>query len=258
MSNLTFSLSLLLLSLLQFTTTIAQSPASPPIPPPSPPVTVASPPGPSGPPNITKILQKASQFTVFLRLLGTTQVGNQINSQLNDSSNGMTVFAPSDSAFSSLQSGTLNSLSDQQKSELVQFHVIPTCLSISQFQTVSNPLRTQAGDSGPFKFPLNVTTSGNQVNITTGIVNTTVGGTVYTDNQIAVYQVDKVLLPWSIFGPQPPAQAPAPATPKKKKAPAADAPINADTSGAGSAFVDVNVMVLVMSVVIAVCAGFVS
>ncbi|KAE9461219.1 hypothetical protein C3L33_06877, partial [Rhododendron williamsianum] len=260
MSNLTFSLSLLLLSLLQCTTTLAQSPVSPPVPPVSAPVppAPASPPAPSGPPNITKILEKASQFTVFLRLLGTTQVGITINNQLNDSSNGMTVFAPSDTAFSSLQAGTLNSLSDQQKSELVQFHVIPTVLSISQFQTVSNPLRTQAGDSGPFKFPLNVTTSGSQVNITTGIVNTTVSGTVYTDNQIAVYQVDKVLLPWSIFGPQPPAQAPAPAAPKKKKARAADAPINADTSGAGSAFVDVNVMVLVMSVVIAVCAGFVS
>ncbi|KAF7119543.1 hypothetical protein RHSIM_Rhsim13G0093400 [Rhododendron simsii] len=247
MSNLTFSLSLLLLSLLQCTTTLAQSPVAP-----------ASPPVPSGPPNITKILEKASQYTVFLRLLGTTQVGTQINSQLNDSSNGMTIFAPPDSAFSGLQTGTLNSLSDQQKSELVQFHMIPTFLSITQFQTVSNPLRTQAGDSGPFKFPLNVTTSGNQVNITTGIVNTTVSNTIYTDNQLAVYQVDKVLLPWSIFGPQPPAEAPAPVTPKKKKAAAADAPNSAVTSGAGSAFVDVNVMVLAMSVVIAVCAGFVS
>ncbi|XP_058199741.1 fasciclin-like arabinogalactan protein 12 [Rhododendron vialii] len=258
MSNLIFSLSLLLLSLLQCTTTLAQSPASPPVPQPSPPVPTASPPVPSGPPNITKILEKASQYTVFLRLLATTQVANQINSQLNDSSNEMTIFAPSDSAFSSLQAGTLNSLSDQEKSELVQFHMIPTFLSISQFQTVSNPLRTQAGDTRAWKFPLNVTTSGSQVNITTGIDNTTVSSTIYTDNQLAVYQVDKVLLPWSIFGPQPPAEAPAPVTPKKKKATAADAPNNADTSGAGSAFVDVNVMVLVMSVVIAVCAGFVS
>ncbi|KAJ6316310.1 hypothetical protein OIU78_019570 [Salix suchowensis] len=39
---------------------------------------------------------------------------------------------------------------------------------MSNFQTVSNPLRTQAGNSADGEFPLNVTTSGNQVNITTG------------------------------------------------------------------------------------------
>ncbi|KAH7838365.1 hypothetical protein Vadar_025503 [Vaccinium darrowii] len=239
MTNLTFSFSfsLLLLSLLQCTTTtLAQAPASPPVP--------------SGPPNITKILEKAGQFTILLRLLGTTQVGNQINNQLNDSSNAMTIFAPPDNAFSSLQSGTLNALSDQQKDELIQFHVVPTFLSISQFQTVSNPLRTQAGDSGPGKFPLNVTTSGNQVNITTGIVNTTVSGTIYTDNQLAVYQVDKVLLPWSIFGPTPPAPAPAPiSAKKKKKVPAADVPSsdNADAAGAGGLCRDL-MTVLVMSI----------
>ncbi|KAJ6407425.1 hypothetical protein OIU84_010842 [Salix udensis] len=31
------------------------------------------------------------------------------------------------------------------------------------FQTVSNPLRTQAGNSAAGEFPLNVTTSGNQI-----------------------------------------------------------------------------------------------
>ncbi|GFZ17918.1 FASCICLIN-like arabinogalactan-protein 11 [Actinidia rufa] len=165
--------------------------------------------------------------------MGTTQVDNQINNQLNNSNNGMTIFAPSDSAFSSLQAGTLNALSDEQKDELVQFHVVPTFLSISQFQTVSNPLRTQAGDSRNGQFPLNVTTSGNQVNISTGIVNTTVDNTIFTDNQIAVYQVDKVLLPLSIFGPQTPTPAPAPEATKKKKAAVADAPSSDDSDSSG-------------------------
>lgn len=97
------------------------------------------------------------------------------------------------------------------------------------------------------------------MNITTGIVNTTVSGTVYTDNQLAVYQVDKVLLPWSIFGPTPPAPAPAPISAKKKKVPAADVPSsdNADASGAGGLCGDL-IMVLVMSIGGAVCAGFLS
>ncbi|GJU19054.1 fasciclin-like arabinogalactan protein 12 [Tanacetum coccineum] len=129
----------------------------------------------------------------------------------------MTVFAPTDNAFSALSGGTLNSLNDQQKDELVQFHVIPTFIGTSQFQTLSNPLRTQAGDSTFYKFPLNITTSSNSVNITTGVVNATLANSIYSDGSLAVYQVDKVLLPMSLFGPQPPAAAPAPEPVKEKK-----------------------------------------
>ena len=49
-----------------------------------------------------------------------------------------------------------------------------------------------------------------QVNITTGVVNATVSNTVYTDGQLSVFQVDKVLLPIDIFG-KAKAAAPAPA-----------------------------------------------
>ncbi|KAI3474657.1 hypothetical protein Pfo_029842 [Paulownia fortunei] len=106
----------------------------------------------------------------------------------------------------------LNSFTDQQKVELMQFHVLPSFFSPSQFQTVSNPMRTQAGGSQG-SFPLNVTATGNQVNITTGVTNATVANTIYTDNQLAVYQVDQVLLPLSFFTT--PAPAPAPSKPKK-------------------------------------------
>ncbi|KAG6631732.1 fasciclin-like arabinogalactan protein 12 [Carya illinoinensis] len=194
------SLSLLVL-LFHSTTTLAQ-PALAPAPP--------------GPTNVTKILEKAGQFTILIRLLKSTKVADQINQQLNDSNNGITFFAPTDNAFSSLKSGTLNGLNDQQKVQLIQFHILPNFLSLTNFQTVSNPVRTQAGDTGPGLYPLNVTTSGHQVNISSGLVNTTVGGTVYTDNQLAVYQIDSVLLPQDIFAPKPPAPAPAPAQPKAK------------------------------------------
>ncbi|CAI9778993.1 unnamed protein product [Fraxinus pennsylvanica] len=171
-------------------------------------------PGPPGPADIITILQKARQYTTFIRLLKTTQVADQLNTQLSKSNQGLTIFAPTDAAFTSLKSGTLNSLTDQQKVELIQFHVVPSFFSVSQFQTASNPLRTQVGNDG--QFPLNVTATGNQVNITTDMVNATVANTVYTDNQLAVYQVDKVLLPHGLFVPPPP--APAPVKPKKQAA----------------------------------------
>ncbi|GKE37251.1 fasciclin-like arabinogalactan protein 11 [Tanacetum coccineum] len=208
--------SLLLLTIILYTTTmtLAQAPA----------------PAPTGPTNITKILEKAGQFTTLMRLMKNTQLSDQINTQLNNSNQGMTVFAPTDNAFSTLKAGTLNSLSDQQKVQLLQFHVIPNYLTTSQFQTVSNPLRTQAGDSGS---QLNITTSGNQVNITTGVVDTPVSNTLYTDGTLAVYTVEKVLLPMSLFGPPSPAPAPGPL--KKKKAGSDD---DTPTTDDGSASAD--------------------
>ncbi|XP_042487072.1 fasciclin-like arabinogalactan protein 12 [Macadamia integrifolia] len=219
---MTLKLKQLLLSLtLLFTTTLAQT-------------TPATAPAPSGPTNITAILEKAGQYNIFIKLLRSTQVENQINTQLNNSNQGLTLFAPPDNAFSNLKAGILNSLSDEQKVELVQFHTLPSYVPLSSFQTVSNPIRTQAGNSNNGQFPLNVTTSGSNVNITTGVVNTTVANTIYTDGQLAVYQVDQVLLPLDFFTTPAPAPAPTPA--KKKKthafAPTTTADTTADSSNA--------------------------
>ncbi|KAG6738114.1 hypothetical protein POTOM_059673 [Populus tomentosa] len=131
--------------------TFAQIPAAAPAQAPA--VVVAPPPAatptqaaaPHGITNVTKILEKAGHFTIFIRLLRSTQEESHLFSALNDSSTGLTIFAPTDSAFSELKSGTLNTLRDGDKSELVKFHVVPTFLSTSQFQTVSNPLGTWAG-----------------------------------------------------------------------------------------------------------------
>lgn len=75
------------------------------------------------------------------------------------------------------------------------------------------------------------------MNITTGVVNATVANTIYTDKQLAVYQVDQVLLPLALFGP-PPTAAPAPAPTKPEKnvrasdAPSGSSDTTVDTSDA--------------------------
>lgn len=210
------------------TTTSAQSPT-------------ASPTLPRGPLNISAILEKGGQFTFFIRLLGSTGLDSQINTQLKNSNQGMTVFAPTDNAFSNLKVGTLNALTDEQKIKLVQFHLLPTMMSMSQFQTATNPIRTQAGDSGDGEFPLNIMSSGNSVNLTTGVNTATVSNTVFNGRNLAVYQVDSVLLPAQYFGT--PAPAPAPsmddkdvpvATPKASTSTSATNAV--DTSGAERAF----------------------
>ncbi|TVU17373.1 hypothetical protein EJB05_33404, partial [Eragrostis curvula] len=195
-------------------------------------------PAPAPAKSITAVLTKAGQFTKFIQLLQSTQEADQINNQLKSKSftGGFTVFAPPDNAFAALPAGTLNSLSDQQKTSLVQFHVVSQILPAAQLDTVSNPLRTQAGDVGRGKYPLNVTSDGGQqVNVSTGVVNATVDSTVYAGDRLVVYQVSKVLLPWALYGPPVPAPAPAPVESRKKKKKAgtaeavADAPV-ADTA----------------------------
>ncbi|KAK4281472.1 hypothetical protein QN277_012960 [Acacia crassicarpa] len=216
MSNLRFSSVLIILFF--FHTTSAQT----------------APAAPSGPTNITQVLEKAGQFTTFIKLLKATQVADRINAQLNNSNQGLTIFAPTDNAFASLKSGLLNSISSQEQLQLVQFHILPNLYTVSQFQTASNPLQTQAGNGGDGQFPLNVTTSGNQVNVTTGVVDASVANTIYSDSQLAVYQVDQVLLPLALFGAPPtPAPAPAPTRPEKNvraaDSPSSTTPVN--TSG---------------------------
>nr|CAB3464047.1 unnamed protein product [Digitaria exilis] len=220
-------------------------------------------PAPAAPKTITAILTKAGQFTKFLQLLQSTREAEQITNQLKgkSSSGGLTVFAPPDNAFTALPVGTLNSLSDQQKTSLVQFHVVSQVMPSSQLETVSNPLRTQAGETVPGKYPLNITADGTNVNVSTGVVNATLDGTpLYASDRLVV---NKVLLPWALYGPPlPPAPAPAPAESKKKKkkvapdavadAPAADEAAGTTTSeaaarrgmrgvGAGSSYVAVAV-----------------
>ncbi|KAJ6748776.1 hypothetical protein OIU79_029790 [Salix purpurea] len=178
-----------------------------------------------GPVNVIKILQKAGGFAVFIRLIKSTQEDIQVFSQLNDSRDGVTIFAPTDGAFSAIiKSGVLNSLSDHQKIELVQFHIIPKILTTANFQTVSNPITTLAGSGS--RFALDVITTENMV--------------------------DKVLLPLDIFAPK--SLAPAPSPPKPKKDDGADTPVvPKDISGAVSC-VMLNTMLI--SGVIIVAAAF--
>ncbi|CAI8592477.1 unnamed protein product [Vicia faba] len=162
----------------------------------------------STPDDITKIFRKAKTFTILTRLLKTTEIMNSINSQLiTGKSGGLTILAPDDSAFSQLKPGFLNSLNENKKIELLQFHILPQFVDSNNFDSLSNPVETVAGKD-PLERPLNFESLGNSVNISTGVVNATVTGVVYQDNKLAIYRLDKVLLPLDFFGTKAPASTP--------------------------------------------------
>ncbi|CAH2046513.1 unnamed protein product [Thlaspi arvense] len=167
----------------------------------------------AGPINVTAILEKGGQFVTFMRLLNITQAGNQINIQVNSSSEGMTVLAPTDNAFENLKPGTLNKLSPDDQVKLVLYHVSPKFYSLDDLLSVSNPVRTQASGRDGAVYGLNFTGQGNQVNVSTGVVEARVNNALRQELPLAVYVVDMVLLPEEMFGEDkisPPQVAPGP------------------------------------------------
>ncbi|KAK7401939.1 hypothetical protein VNO78_13817 [Psophocarpus tetragonolobus] len=171
-------------------------------------------PSPSGALNLTAILEKGGQYTSLIKLLKDTQQLTQIESQLKSNSQGFSLFAPTDNAFQNLKAGALNGLSDDQKVKLVLFHVTPKYYSLSDLLTVSNPVRTQATEEEG-TWALNFTGQGNQqVNVSTGVVITQVNNALREKFPLAVYQVDKVLLPLELFGTKSHASAPSPKSSK--------------------------------------------
>lgn len=160
-------------------------------------------PAPSPPLNLTDILKNATRYNTFIRLLKDTEVTSQVASLLDSDRNadGLTILAPTDAAFGGLKSGTLNRMDAQEQSELVLFHILPKYHTFVTFETTTNPVHTQAsGQHGVCT--VNVTTGGNQqVNISSGLMETTLGSPLYSEFPLAVYSVDKVLLPPDLFGP---------------------------------------------------------
>ncbi|KAL8131388.1 hypothetical protein AgCh_007356 [Apium graveolens] len=181
-------------------------------------------PGPAGPINITAILDDASQFTTFIRFLTDNEISNQINNQVNTSTDGMTVFAPTDNAFANLPAGTLNKLTDRQQIQLIQYHILPKYYDLTSLLTVSNPVRTLLSGQDNGVYGLNFTGQSTQVNVSTGIVDTLINNPLRQKKPLAVYQVDKVLLPAEFYEAKPPSASPPAKSKGKGEVEAAPAP----------------------------------
>ncbi|CAL5406222.1 unnamed protein product [Camellia sinensis] len=174
--------------------------------------------------NLTDLLSVAGPFHTFLSYLESTKTIETFQNQANNTEEGITLFVPKDDAFSSLKKSTLSNLTQDQLKSICLFHALSHYYSLSDFKNLSetSPISTFAGG----QYSLNFTDVSGTVHIGSGWTNTKVSSSVYSTDPIAIYQVDKVLLPEAIFGTDiPPTPAPAPAP---DIAPAADAPAGKD------------------------------
>lgn len=181
--------------------------------------------------NLTDLLTVAGPFHTFLNYLVSTKVIDTFQHQANDTEEGITLFVPKDDAFKSLKKPSLSNLTGDQLKSLLLFHALPHYYSLADFKNLSqlSPVNTMAGG----QYTLNFTDVSGTVHIGSGWTNTKVSSSVHSTDPVAVYQVDKVLLPEAIFGtdiPPTPAPAPAPDT-----SPAADAPTADDGAKSPSA-----------------------
>ncbi|MBA0578627.1 hypothetical protein Goshw_000166 [Gossypium schwendimanii] len=207
----------------------ASSPPAPMAMSPSPTPTPAPAPAPEYV-NLTYLLSVAGPFHTFLNYLESTKVLDTFQNQANNTDQGITIFVPKDSAFKALKKPSLSNLTNDQLKSLILFHAMPKFYSLADFNKLSTkgPVSTLAGS----QYSLNFTDNSGTVHLDSGWSKTKVSSAVHSTDPVAIYQVDKVLLPEAIFGtdipPMPPAPAPAPDI-----SPAADAP-SAETKGKGS------------------------
>ncbi|XAR68154.1 hypothetical protein NMG60_11003189 [Bertholletia excelsa] len=195
----------------------SQSTAAPPTLPPTPTPTPAPAPAPEYV-NLADLLSVAGPFQTFLNYLQSTKTMQTFQNQANDTVEGLTLFVPKDQAFKSLKNPSLSNLTEDQIKQLCLFHALPHYYTLADFVNLSQtgPVDSMAGDD----YSLNFTDVSGTVQLDSGWTRTKVSSAVHATEPVAIYQVDKVLLPEAIFGTDiPPVPAPAPAP---DIAPAAD------------------------------------
>lgn len=179
--------------------------------------------------NLTELLSRAGPFSTFLRYLESTKVIDTFQNQANNTDQGVTIFVPKDDAFKAANKRLANLTSNQLRS-LFLFHALPQFYSLASFKNLSKngPTNTFAGG----QYTLNFIDASGTVRLDSGWSKTKVSSAVFSTYPVAVYQVDKVMLPEAIFGTDiPPTPAPAP-TPDV--GPAADAPSKTKAANADS------------------------
>ncbi|GAV74609.1 Fasciclin domain-containing protein [Cephalotus follicularis] len=177
--------------------------------------------------NLTQLLTVAGPFHTFLNYLEQTKVIDTFQNQANNTEEGITIFVPKDDAFKSLKSPSLSNLTQDQLKQLMLFHALSHYYSLSDFKNLSqgSPVVTYAGGA----YTLNFTDDSGAVSLDSGWSKTPISSSVFSTDPVALYQVDKVLLPEAIFGTDiPPTPVPAPAP---DVMPAADTPSSVSDGG---------------------------
>ena len=137
---------------------------------------------------------------------------------------GLTVFCPGDDAFKGFLPKFKN-LSAAGKQAIFEFHGVPIYQSMQMLKSNNGMMNTLATDGANYQFT--VQNDGELVTLKTKLVTAKIVGTLFDEQPLAIYTIDKVLMPKELFkgglaptpapAPAPDADAEAPKAPSKKK-----------------------------------------
>ncbi|KAL9235302.1 hypothetical protein vseg_010072 [Gypsophila vaccaria] len=151
--------------------------------------------------NITTALINGHNFNVVTSMLVASGVVSEFEE--DEEGAGITIFVPTDVAFSNLPSTVnLQELPAEHKSLVLKFHVLHSYYPLGSLESIVNPgqptLATE--DYGAGSFTLNISRVNGSVSINSGIVVAGVTQTVFDEKPVAIFGVSSVLLPKEIFG----------------------------------------------------------
>eukprot|EP01018_Ginkgo_biloba_P004084 Gb_27249 [translate_table: standard] len=158
--------------------------------------------------NVTDVLVKAQNFTFLVSLMEASGVVSDFQS--GQAGAGITIFAPTDDAFSALNPETLQGLTAEKKAVILKYHVLLSYYPLGSLQTIVNPVQPTLATvaMGASSYTLNITRMRGMVAVDTGIVKAPVTETVFDQKPLSIFAVPKVLLPREIFGANSPMPSP--------------------------------------------------
>ncbi|KAM3374043.1 fasciclin-like arabinogalactan protein 4 [Capsicum galapagoense] len=154
--------------------------------------------------NITKTLIDGHNFNVAASMLTASGVEEEF--ERDEGGAGLTLFVPTDEAFSDMSSSMkFQSLPAEKKAVVLRFHVLHSYYPLGSLESIVNPVQPTLAteQNGAGSFTLNISRVNGSVGINTGVVQASVTQTVFDQNPVAIFGVSKVLLPQEFFGKNP-------------------------------------------------------
>ncbi|CAK9148868.1 unnamed protein product [Ilex paraguariensis] len=149
------------------------------------------------------------------KVFAETLLGSDAEKTFDDNiESGLTIFCPGDDAFKNFLPKYKN-LSAAGQQSVLEYHGVPVYQSLSTLKSNNGVMNTLATD-GANKYDFTVQNDGEDVTLKTTRVTAKITGTLIDEQPLAIFTIDKVLLPKELFK--------ATLTPAPAPAPVADAP----------------------------------
>ncbi|MCO5562693.1 hypothetical protein L7F22_016323 [Adiantum nelumboides] len=216
----------------------AQAQAPPPVAAP-PPMTAPAPAPAPMPPyvNVTQVLAQAGDYSTFVSLMVETKVDEVFQRNANDTAIGITIFAPSNGAFTTrLAVSLLRNLTDAQKVSLVEYHALTSWVSLGALQLAHDNLTATLAtyNNGGGQYQLNLTNVFGTVQVVSQWTVANLTSTLYSQRPVSVFGINQVLFPEDIFGLPSPVPAPSPSSGAPTPTPGASSTSSSPTLGPSS------------------------